>query len=239
MKRGAHATLVTVLLVILAVLSAGCASDGALERKIPDDAVVIASVGDSITYGTLITDRNKNSYPAQLQRMLGDGFFVVNYGVSGRTMLDTADKPYRRHRYFEESHRIEPDIVVIMLGTNDTKRKNWTDLESYVEACRAMVESYRSLPSRPCVVLLTPPAAFGDSGPHRLRYGMDRHLVREIGHAIRNLGEELRLPVVDIFAATENHREYFLADGIHPNREGAHVIALAVEAAVSHCIAGF
>ena len=50
--------------------------------------------GNSITYGAFIANRDQNSYPAQLQAYLGDGYEVRNYGVSGRTLLTQGDYPY-------------------------------------------------------------------------------------------------------------------------------------------------
>ena len=55
-------------------------------------AVKAACIGNSITYGAFIANRDQNSYPAQLQAYLGDE--VRNYGVSGRTLLTQGDYPY-------------------------------------------------------------------------------------------------------------------------------------------------
>ena len=42
--------------------------------------------GNSITFGAGLRFRNEDSYPAQIQKMLGDKYLVKNYGLSGRTM---------------------------------------------------------------------------------------------------------------------------------------------------------
>lgn len=57
-------------------------------------AVKVACIGNSITYGAFIANRDQNSYPAQPQAYLGDGYEVRNYGVSGRTLLTQGDYPY-------------------------------------------------------------------------------------------------------------------------------------------------
>lgn len=219
-------------LLVLCVASAlcngtSCTTSGAI-RDVPDGVVRVACVGDSITYGMFVASRKENSYPARLQRLLGDGYAVRNYGVRGYAMLRTSDKPYWEHRYFQESQEFAPDIVLIMLGTNDSKRRNWTDMSAYINDYRDMIAVYQALPSRPEVYLLTPPAAYGDDGPHRLHYHMDRTLIREMGDAVKLLGRTLGLTVIDIYEVTEGHPEYYAWDGIHPNADGAEAIATAV-----------
>lgn len=54
----------------------------------------IACIGASITYGATVPDRDHNSYPGQLQSLLGSCFVVNNYGVSGTTLLKHGNLPY-------------------------------------------------------------------------------------------------------------------------------------------------
>src|SRR4051812_7771397 len=90
----------------------------------PDGKIKVACVGDSITFGAGIKDRDKNSYPAQLQGLLGSGYEVKNFGVSGATLLKEGDKPYWKEKAFEAAKKFEPNIVIIKLGTNDSKPQN-------------------------------------------------------------------------------------------------------------------
>ena len=80
----------------------------------------VACVGDSITYGSGIKDRHHDSYPAVLGRWLGPGWDVRNFGVSGATLLKKGDLPYFKQKNHEAAVAFTPDIVVIMLGTNDS-----------------------------------------------------------------------------------------------------------------------
>ena len=84
-----------------------------------DGQIRIACVGDSTTYGTAMPNNMHNSYPAQLQRFLGDGYHVANFGVHGKTVQDTNDDSYRRTKQYARSLAYDPDIVVLMLGAND------------------------------------------------------------------------------------------------------------------------
>ena len=58
------------------------------------EKIRVACVGNSITYGSGIKNRDKDSYPAQLQALLGDEYEVVNFGRGGRTGLSNGDRPY-------------------------------------------------------------------------------------------------------------------------------------------------
>ena len=56
--------------------------------------IKVACIGDSVTYGSGIEDRDNNSYPAQLQKMLGDEYVVGNFGKPGATLLVKGHRPY-------------------------------------------------------------------------------------------------------------------------------------------------
>ena len=87
--------------------------------------VVVACVGDSITEGIGATRADQYSYPAQLQGLLGEGYAVHNYGASGMTLLAEGDYPYIRQERYAASLACPCDVVLLMLGTNDSKPQNW------------------------------------------------------------------------------------------------------------------
>ena len=62
--------------------------------------VKVACVGNSITYGAGISNRDRDSYPAVLGQMLGEGYEVRNYGFSARTCLNKGDYPYMKEKMF-------------------------------------------------------------------------------------------------------------------------------------------
>ena len=79
--------------------------------------IKVACVGNSITYGANIPNRNKNSYPAQLQAYLGSDYEVRNYGISGCTLLSKGDYPYVKTLAFSVSHTYRPYNLLISLGS--------------------------------------------------------------------------------------------------------------------------
>ena len=106
--------------------------------------VKIACVGNSITYGYTIENRERDSYPAQLQRMLGEGYTVGNFGKSGATLLNKGHRPYMKQEEFQKALAFAGDIVVIHLGINDTDPRNWPDYRDFfVRDYLALIDSFR------------------------------------------------------------------------------------------------
>ena len=93
--------------------------------------IKVACVGNSITWGHGIQDRSHNTYPAQLQQLLGDGFDVRNFGNNGKCAQDEADDPYTKTKEYADALAFLPDIVIIKLGTNDSKPQNWKDAKRF------------------------------------------------------------------------------------------------------------
>lgn len=186
---------------------------------LPAVPVRVACVGDSITYGLRLIDRKKDCYPAVLQRLLGNGYEVRNYGANSATVQESGNRPYTRKDVYRESLAWQPDIVLLLLGTNDSKKQNWEGVDSYMEAMRKMAASYENLPSNPEIYVMTPPKAFsGYAGIN------DDH----IGEEAEALLAQNSYPVIDLRAAFEGHRQWIGKDGIHPNREGASEIAIRI-----------
>lgn len=198
------------------------------EPKRVTEKIRVACVGDSITYGAgVMTSRERDSYPAKLAGLLGDGYTVLNFGVSGSTLLSETNKSYRNQAAFKESQEADPDIVLIMLGTNDSKAYNWNAGE-YERQLRDFVNGYKELPGSPRVYLMTCCAAFGADGKDVVAFQVNKSvLATEIVAIIKRAAEACDVPVIDIYNTTKEHPGYFV-DGVHPNAEGNEVIAETV-----------
>ena len=188
--------------------------------------IKISCVGDSLTYGYLVEDREENCYPTVLNQLLGDDYVVGNFGVNGHTMLKTGDQPYWEHENFKFSGMIEPDKVIIMLGSNDSKPHNFTSITDFIHAYEEMIAHYRALDSKPRIYLATPPTVFPPESSHMST--IQSGVVNQIADAIRALGKRLRISVIDVNKETANHPECFVADGVHTNKNGAKLIANVV-----------
>jgi len=182
----------------------------------------VACVGDSITYGSGIADRARDSYPAQLERILKEydtSWEVDNFGVSGATLLTRGDLPYIRQGAYSSALASNPDIVIIKLGTNDSKPQNWQYRDEYIPNYVAMIDAFRALPSHPEVWICKPVPAFYVNFSIRPTVIHD-----EILPMIDEIAALKDTPVFDLYTALEPHGDLF-PDGIHPNAEGAGLMA--------------
>lgn len=182
----------------------------------------VACVGDSITYGHGVRPWPKASYPAVLQAFLGEQYCVNNFGFSGRTAGEYGDYPYCSEKLFQKSLDFGPDIVIIMLGTNDTKPYNWRGSDAYRESLRSIVNAYQARPVKPRIILAAPPPAYSSMFDIRGEVLRD-----EMRAAVKELAEQEDIEFSDVFETLDGHPEMF-SDGVHPDAEGAKVIAGAL-----------
>jgi lysophospholipase L1-like esterase len=175
--------------------------------------VKVACIGDSITQGAGAAAGK--SYPAQLQELLGDKWKVGNFGVSGRTLLKKGDFPYWNENAYQEALKFEPDVVIIMLGTNDTKPQNWKHEAEFVDDYTALVNSFQGLASEPRVYVCRPCPV-----PEPGNFGITEKNLKVWIKRIDKLAKELDLEVIDMHKALAD-TPALLPDKVHPNTEGA------------------
>ena len=181
----------------------------------------VACIGDSITWGFMLLNPRKWNYPTRLQELLGNGYEVRNFGYNDASVQFDADTPYVRKRVFRNSLEWNPDIVLLMLGTNDTKRRNWDSVRFRKDYLR-LVDSYRTLPSAPQVILIAPIRIFRIKGIAIM--GVYPEILEEgVRPAIHEIGTETGLQVVDLEDLFSDNS--FSLDGVHPLREGSRMIA--------------
>ena len=191
------------------------------------DAVRVACIGNSITFGAGIRNRSRDSYPSVLARMLGDSYWVKNFGVSARTMLNKGDHPYMNEPAYKNALAFNPNIVVIKLGTNDSKSFNWKYKADFMKDAQTMIDAFKGLPSQPKIYLCYPSKAYltGD--------GINDDIIsKEIIPMIKKLAKKNDLSVIDLHTAMAGMPELF-PDRIHPNEKGAQVMAKAVYQSIS------
>ena len=189
-----------------------------------EDAIRVACIGDSITDGDGLDLRDANAYPAQMQRMLGKKYNVKNFGLSARTMMNSGNYPYMHEQVWEDALAFNPDIAVIMLGTNDSKPDNWAHKKEFARDLKQMLDALKALPSHPKIYLCKPVPAVKDTWDIS-----EEVIVKEIGPILEKAVKKENLAgLIDLHAAFDGKHDQFVEDGIHPDQRGARTIAETV-----------
>lgn len=186
------------------------------------EVIRVACIGNSITYGSGIPNRDRDSYPSVLNQMLGPEYEVKNYGYSARTLLMKGEAPYMKEKIYQEALDFNPNIVIIKLGTNDTKPHNWKYNADFAKDMQTMVSAFKALPAKPAIYLCYPAKAF------KVQWGInDSIIVNAVMPAIDRIASKNGLKVIDTHTAVSDMEEHFF-DKVHPDRVGAHKIAETV-----------
>ena len=214
-------------------------------RQTPkEDAIKVACIGNSITDGHGIDFAPANGYPAQLQRLLGNDYLVKNFGVSGRTMLNKGDQPYMNEQAWKDAVAFKPDVVIIKLGTNDSKPQNWQYGEEFKQDLKQMITTLRpdlAQPAKkgkknkkqviknegPKIILCTPVPALKKS------WGINDEIIKNnIIPIQQEVAQEYNLQVIDLHTLFGTDKDTMLDDGIHPNGKGAQKMAQIIADAI-------
>ncbi len=187
--------------------------------------VKVACIGNSITYGAFIPNREENCYPAQLQAYLGSDYEVRNFGVSGSTLLSKGDYPYVSTNEYKASKDFQPDIVLIKLGTNDTKPQNWRYKEEFMSDYRKLIHYFQSFESHPRIILLTPVRCFLLE-----KNTISPELIEgEVRPMIETLAWENKLEIINLFNLFGDVWEsHIMPDRLHPSSIGAGEMAVKI-----------
>lgn len=216
--------------ILLCTALAVTASRGAAKPAAKPAPVRVACVGNSITYGMLVEDREKNCYPAVLGRMLGQGYDVRNFGRSGTTLLNKGHNPYTKTKEYAEAIAFRPDIAVIHLGINDTDPRNWPHYrDEFIPDYAALIESFRKAnPGVKVYICRMTPI------PHRHRRfkAGTRDWHRQIQEAIELVAKGQHTELIDLESVLIDRPE-LLPDAVHPNVEGAKLLAEQIYSAIT------
>ena len=187
--------------------------------------VKVACVGNSITENRGIAEGKK--YPDVLQSLLGNSFEVRNCGVSGRTLLKNGDHPYWNESKYGEVLSWLPDIVIIKLGTNDSKPKNWKYKNEFVSDYIDFIQSFKNLPSKPVIYVCLPVPVIID------KWGITENVVKnEVHPLVRKVARKTHLKLIDLYTPMVGKDSLFY-DGVHPNAYGTKLMAETIYGVIS------
>src|SRR5919199_1447140 len=152
----------------------------------------IACVGSSITQGFTLPDAQ--NYPTQLQSLIGPPHKVLNYGVGGSTVLKKGDTPVWQGNKYGYAIDWKPTVVVIELGTNDSKPQNWQYKSEFKNDYTDLIKSFRQLSSSPKVYICIPPPVFKEG------YDINANVLHnEVIPQIYAIAEENKVPIIDLY----------------------------------------
>jgi acyl-CoA thioesterase I len=211
--RSSSITLIAVL-IILVVISAHLTL-----TQTAAGSIRVACVGDSITEGS--------GYPHKLQTMLGSGYVVANFGVSGSTVVNNSTIPYMNQSAFERAKSFNPDIVIIMLGTNDANVNISLSEDNFEDDYSQLIEDFQQLEGKQLVWVVRSPPIFNTNSAWN-----NTVLETTILPHVDNVADRFDLPIINMYETFGNHTE-LLADGIHPTDDGSTVIASTVYDAIT------
>lgn len=189
------------------------------------DTIRVACVGNSVTFGMGIPDRAEKAYPVQLQAMLGEGYKVENFGHSGSTLLRKGHRPYMQVPEYRKAIDFKADIVVIHLGLNDTDPRNWPwHRDEFNADYYALIDSFKvaNPAAQVWICRMTP-----ISHNHRRFQSGTRDWHAQIQESIEQVAEAKGVGLIDFFAPLHSRYELF-PDALHPNAEGATILAKEV-----------
>ena len=207
-----------IIYLMMVVLCCTCAY--AQQKKIK-----VACVGNSITYGSGVANREVNAYPVKLQGMLGEEYEVGNFGKPGATLLNKGHRPYTQQQEYKDAIDFAGDIVVIHLGINDTDPRNWPNYQDeFIEDYRSLIKDFREAnpKARFLIARMTPL-----SDRHWRYESGTRDWHEQIQEAIACVARAEGIQMINFFEPLHPY-PFILEDAIHPNAEGAEMLAKIV-----------
>ncbi|MDD3792132.1 MAG: GDSL-type esterase/lipase family protein [Candidatus Bathyarchaeota archaeon] len=211
-------TAVTLLTVMLIALSCTALINASVTNYL-SNITRVACVGDSIT--------QESEYPSKLQKLLGTNYEVKNFGVSGSTVSVESKIPYVNQPQFKWAVEYEPNLVFILLGTNDANPEIAYDVEDLDDDYSIIVNAFQQLPSKPQIILIKSPPIFTDNCSYN-----NTRLVTDVIPQIEYFAEQMNLTTIDLYGALENRVDCF-SDGVHPNDNGSTIIASTIYNAIN------
>jgi lysophospholipase L1-like esterase len=208
------------LIAMLAVTATPGAEATPVDVSAYSGVIKLACVGDSITQG--VGAEKGKSWPDQIQAMLGEKWQVRNFGVSGSTLLNSGDKPYQKEGAFKRAIEFAPDVVVIILGTNDTKPKNWSHKDSFTADYQDLIGKFAALASKPKIFISYPPYIAGKGN-----FGITEENTLAEFPLIDAAAKATGAGIIDVHASLVG-KDALIPDRVHPNNEGMTAIATAV-----------
>ena len=189
------------------------------------EKVRVACIGDSITFGHGIKDREHASYSARLASLLGAKYDVQNFGVNGATLIKHGTRPYDQQDACRDALKFRPQVAVIMLGTNDTNKQTWpAHQQDFDSDYSDLIAKFRKVSPGIRIWICLPPPLVRDRGKE---WDTDAILNKQVIPTIKSIAKESNVGLIDLNSIFTD-RSTLLSDGVHPTADGAELMARTV-----------
>lgn len=185
----------------------------------------VACIGDSVTAGYLLSDAANESYPAQLQILMGEQYEVKNFGHSGATLLKKGSTPYFNTKEFTDAIAYRPDIAIIHLGLNDTDPRNWPNYKEDFDADYSWIIDTLKKQNPAVKIYICQLTPIFNEHP-RFKSGT-RDWFWQIQSHIPNIAKANQVGLIDLHEKLYSRPDLF-PDALHPTKEGATILAKTV-----------
>lgn len=190
----------------------------------------VACVGNSVTYGAGMENRETNCYPAQLQQLLGTDYEVKNFGKNGATLLSKGHRPYNEQEEYKAALNFAADRVIIHLGLNDTDPRNWPNYrDEFVHDYLNLIGSFRKA-NPACKIWICRMTPIFDRHP-RFKSGT-RDWFHQIQSAIEEVATIGKTDLIDLHEPLYARPDLF-PDALHPTAQGAGILARTIGQALT------
>ena len=191
-----------------------------------------------IFFGDSITDMGRNreddssfgcGYPSYIVKKMGDlypsKYLLLNRGISGDRIVDL----YARIK--KDVWNLNPDYLFILIGVNDVWHEidgnNGVDIKRFEKVYRMLIEDTLNVLKNARIILFEPFFLYGEATKEHY----DEFLkVKDYAKVVKKLAKDYGLDFIQLQDRLENGVKEFgiekiANDGVHPDYEGANIIA--------------
>jgi hypothetical protein len=187
----------------------------------------VAIIGDQMALGEKMKHAETDAYPIQLQSLLGENYIIKTFAVNNTTVLRKGNQPIWEDTLFQDAQDFQPNIVIIHLGWNDTKIRNWWRYgDEFIIDYGEMIDTFAALGSKPKVMLCRPSRIFDTVNSMN-----DSTLIVGVLPNIDSLGVRRNLETIDLYQILEQRGDLFKY-GIYPNKLACRIMAETIYDAI-------
>ncbi len=142
-------------------------------------------------------------------------------------MFKNSDYPYWNTSNFVKAKNMDPQILIIALGTNDAHPSRWNKLSGEFKAdYLSMVNEFRQDGKKPIIYVCLPPPLFGP-----LKKEQNEVVEQKLIPCIKEIAKEIGAYIIDYHQPLLGASEGF-PDDVHPNDAGSALMATIAAQAI-------